>query len=169
MLKKIMIPVAAFALTATAASAFTGTEWMSKINLTDSQRDAVEEAQQIREEAHTRAQEVLTNAGIDAAKMREVMHEARHTEREAVHAAIEAKDFNAFRAAVTDSPLAVIDTQSEFDRLLEAHELMESGDRDGARAIMDELGVESPGKGMGMGGMRGGMQGFGNKEGRGGR
>jgi hypothetical protein len=45
-----------------------------------------------------------------------------------------------------------IDSETDFTKLVEAHELREAGDHDGARAIMEELGLEG----------RGGFGGFGH-------
>ena len=54
-------------------------------------------------------------------------------------------DFNDFVDAAEGTRLGeVIDTEAEFDRLVEAWELKEDGDREGAREIMDELGLERP-------------------------
>lgn len=160
MLRQIIIPIAAFAVTVTAASAFTGDDMLSKldIGLTDAQESALQEAHTIREEANEKAQNILTNAGIDDVKMREIheamrgVHQAQH---EAMKTAIDAKDFVAFTKAIKDSPLAlIIDTEDEFNKFIEAHKLMESGDREGAKEIMDELGMKGP------------MGGFGGEHGR---
>lgn len=162
MLKKIMIPVAAFAFTVTAASAFQGTEMLSKLNigLTDAQTSALEEAHAIREEAHIKAKAVLDNAGIDETKMQEIhaaMRELHKVQHDAMKAALESNDYAAFIEAIKDSPLAdTIDTEAEFTKLKEAHKLMEAGDKDGAKVIMDELGLEGKG---GFGGGHGGPHG----------
>jgi hypothetical protein len=166
MFYQLLIPVVAFAATATAASAFAGTDLLSKldVDLTEAQQSALEEAHTIREEAFKEAKTVLENAGIDAAKMREIheaMHEARQEHREAVKAAIEANDYDAFVAATAEGPMGdTVDTQAEFEKLVEAHNLMKSGDREGAKQIMEELGFPTP-DGEGFGGRHGGM-----KEGR---
>jgi hypothetical protein len=158
MLKQLIIPVAAFAVTATSASAFMGTDLISKLdlNLTDEQTTALEEAAAIREAAHEEAAQVLEDAGIDETKMREIhtaMREAHQESFAAVKTAIENNDYTAFTAAVADSPMAeAIDSETDFTKLVEAHELREAGDHDGARAIMEELGLEG----------RGGFGGFGH-------
>lgn len=163
-MKHTIIPLAAIALLsgASAASAFTGSQWLSNlsVSLTDDQLKALEEARDIRESAETKAQEVLKNAGIDDGKMAEIhkaMHEARKEEHDAMIAAVEANDYDAFRNAVRDSPIgSSIDTKSEFEKFVQAHTLMKFGDREGARKIFDELDIQRPqGRGMGMlGGMR---------------
>ena len=44
------------------------------------------------------------------------------------------------RSELTDH----INDEDDFERFLEAHELRESGDREGAREILDGLGIEKP-------------------------
>lgn len=146
MLKQIMIPVAAFALTVTGASAFSGNGWLKNVDLTDAQVSALEQAKEIRTSAHDKAEQVLTDAGIDKEKMNEVrsaMHEGRMEHHEAVETAIENNDYNAFVAAIRDTPLAEkITSRADFEKMVEAHTLKESGDREGARTIFKELGLE---------------------------
>jgi len=85
----------------------------------------------------------------------------RDAERAAVDAAIAANDYTAFKAAVpSQSPMANI-TEAQFPLVVEMHNLQKRMDE-----IRTELGVEMPGKGMGMGmdhaeegGFRGGMRG----------
>lgn len=60
-----------------------------------------------------------------------------------VRAAIEANDYTAFQAVIPEErkKAEVIDSQEKFDRLVEAYKLKEAGDREGAKAIKDELGL----------------------------
>jgi hypothetical protein len=165
MLKQILVPVAAFAVTVVGASAFTGNDWVSKLDsgLTDAQTSALEEAREIREDAREKALTVLEKAGIDDTKMREVhagMRGLMQAHHEAVESAIESGNYTAFLEAVKDTPMAeVINTEAEFKKLQEAHELRESGDFDEAREIMEELGMPGRGGMMGEGRMGGGMRG----------
>ncbi len=164
MIKQILIPVAALAITATSVSAFSDTNLLSKlsINLTDTEKAALEEAREIRDTARKEADQVLEDAGITNERMEEIhdaMHEAREKEHEAIKAAIAANDFEAYKTAVANSPIAdTIDTEAKFAKLVEAHKLIESGDKDGAHAIMDELGMKAPkAGGHGQMGGRGGQ------------
>lgn len=156
MLKQIMIPVAAFAITATSASAFTGGQWLESLNLTDEQESALEKAETIRQEANEEAKQVLEDAGLDDEAMKEIhdaMHEQREASRKAMDEAIEANDYNAFLEAVKDTPFAdAITSEEDFGKFKEAHELMEAGDHDAAKEIMEDLGIE-------------GMRGFGGGKG----
>lgn len=150
MLKQILIPVAALAITVTSASAFTGTGFLNNLNvdLADSQKTALETAHDIREEAREKAQQVLEDAGIDDAKMREIhdaMRDAREASYKAIETAVTNNDYAAFTTAVANTPLAdTIDTEAEFAKFVEAHALREAGDHDGARAILEELGMPTP-------------------------
>lgn len=153
MIKQMVIPVAAFAVTATGVSAFSG-DLLQKLDLdlTDGQVAAFEEAHELRQEGADREviKVVLEAADIDRERVREVRqaaHEYRHEVREAIRDAVAAGDYDAFRTIVEDMPrLSSIDTVEEFEQLMEAHELREAGDYEGAREIMSELGFEKPEK-----------------------
>lgn len=158
-----MIPVAAFAVTVTGASAF-NSDVLEKLNidLTSEQVSALEEVHEMRQEGADRdeVREVLDEAGLDRETMQEIREAAREHRgevREAVDEALENEDYDAYLAAVSDTPRAgLIDSEADFAKLVEAHELREAGDLEGAREIMSELGFEKP-AGMGKGGgMRGG-------------
>lgn len=160
MLKQIMIPMAAFAVTVTGASAFSS-EMLEKldIDLTDDQVSALEEAHELRIDGADRdeVKEALEDAGIDQDTMKEIReaaHEQRAEHREAVKSALDAEDYDAYLDAVADTPRAdLIDSEDDFEKLVEAHELREAGDREGAKEIMEELGFEKPaGHGHGHGG-----------------
>lgn len=73
--------------------------------------------------------------------------------REVVQTALENNDYQAFLTAIDGTPREEGMTPEIFAKMREAHTLREAGDFDGARAIMDELGIG--GKGFGKGGMRG--------------
>jgi len=65
-----------------------------------------------------------------------------------VRAAIEAGDYAAFVEAVpAESPRAERITEENFSQVVEAHRLMREGDKEGAKAIFDELGFERPERG----------------------
>lgn len=167
MIKQLMIPAAAFLVTATTASAFFGSDMLEKldVDLTDNQVAALEEADEIRQEAHERAQEVLEAAGLDEEKMRELhgaMHEVRQAEHKAMQAALEDDDYDAFIAAIADTPMAdAIDSEADFEKFQEMHELHQSGDLEAAQEIAAELDFEG---GRGMGGGRKGHGGFGSPD-----
>lgn len=170
MVEKIMIPVAAFAVTATGASAFSG-DLLEKLDLdlTNEQVNALEEVHELRAEGADREEvrEVLEDAGLDREDMQEIREAVRAykaEQRAVIHEALEDGDYDAFIDAIEGTRLAdVIDTEGEFETFVEAHELRENGDREGARELMEELGIEKPeGKrGHGRGGFDGDRNGFG--------
>lgn len=171
MLKQIMIPVAAFAVTATAASAF-NTDMLEKIDvdLTTSQIEVLEEVHELRQDGADREtiKTLLEESGLDQEKMKgihDALREVNSAQREVVNAALESNDYDAFIAAIADSPLAEsITSEADFEKFAEARELMEAGDREGAKEIMDELGIEKPeghGRGHKGGGGNGMRDGFG--------
>ena len=143
--KSLLIAIAALALTATGAQAFSGAA-LVRAGLTEEQKSAFEEARELRDEGNiTGARDVLVSAGIDETvieKVREALRNERNTKYKAIEAAIESNDFPAFTAVIKDSPLAeLINTPADFASFREAHALKESGDKVAARAILDDLGV----------------------------
>lgn len=163
MIKQIMIPVAAFAVTATGASAFNSDILESHdVSLTDTQIEVLEEAHELRHNGtdRTEIKEMFEAAGLDQEtlqKIRTITREYRDEMHEAVKKAIDNEDYDAYLEAVADTPRAdLIDSESDFEKLLEAHELREDGDHEGVREILSELGFEKPeGRGH-KGGMRSG-------------
>ena len=160
MIKELFIPVAAFAVTVTGASAF-NSDMLEKLelDLSSTQISALEEAHELRQDGAEREEikELLEDVGLEREDMQEIREAAREYKqdhREAVRAAIEAGDYDAFNDAVGGGPLAdAIESEDDFDLLVEAHELREAGDKEAAKEIMDELGIERPG------GHRGGEKG----------
>lgn len=170
--KALLIPIAAFAVTVTGASAFNSSV-LENAGLDTQQIAAFEQAHELRKDGDKEgARDILVDAGIDMDTMhsvRDAMKEHREEMHEAVKEALEEGDYDAFLNAVENSPLAdKIDSLEEFELFMEAHELREAGDRDGAREIMEELGFEGKmhgrghGKGQGKGerGHRGGFKDF---------
>lgn len=152
--KSILIPLAAFALTVTTAQAF-NSEVLVRAGLTDEQIEAFEEARELREEGdRDGARDVLVEAGVDEETLRKVhdaMHEYRDERRTAIDEAVENNDYEAFKEAITGSPLAdIITSETDFEKFSEAHQLRQEGDNEAARDIMDELGFEPPRHGDGM-------------------
>ena len=150
MLKHIMIPVAAFAVTATAASAF-NTDMLEQIDidLFDTQISALEEAHELKEAGAQRdeVKAILEAADIDRETMREIrtaVHEVRDETREAVRTAVAANDYDAFVAAAPERLLAAVESEADFVVFVEMQELRGAGDKEGAVELMEELGLEKP-------------------------
>ena len=148
MIKHIMIPVAAFMVTATGVSAF-NSDILEKINvdLSISQIEALEESHKLREAGDfDAARTIMEEADIDRDTMHEIrsaMHEYRMEMRDVIKEAVENNDYEAFKTAIADSPLAdKISSEEDFSKFIEAHELMTEGQFEEARTIMTELGIE---------------------------
>ena len=122
MLKQIMIPVAAFAVTVTGASAFNG-DMLEQIDvdLTASQVSALEEAHTLRVDGADREEvkTFLEENDLDEETMKEIktaVREVKDAQREAVHTAIENADYDAFMVAIADTPLAEsISSEADFE------------------------------------------------------
>lgn len=149
--KSLLIAIAALALTASGAQAFSG-DTLRRAGLSDSQRAAFAVARELREEGDTKAaRDVLLEAGIDEKvieRVRTVAAGEGRVQHDSIHAALLADDYEAFLTAITGSPLAdLITTEADFAQFKTAHELRADGDLSGAKAIFTELGVPSFGKG----------------------
>lgn len=141
----ILIPLAAFAVSVTGAATLSP-DLMRRAGLNEEQIAAFEEARELKQAGDfDKARDVLVSAHIDEdvmEQLRGAMKEHRQGHNIAIKAAIEAKDYESFKSAATGSPLGdIIDSQAEFDRFVEAHTLMESGDKDEAKEIFKELGL----------------------------
>lgn len=149
--KALLIPLAAFALSATGVSAF-NSEVLQRAGLSQQQISAFEEAHELRMEGDKEAaREVLQEAGIDLQTMesvREAMHAYKEAQRTAIDDAVENNDFEAFKKAIEGSPLVdIIITQEDFEIFRDAHRLHAEGDHKAAMAAMEELGVDHGGFG----------------------
>jgi hypothetical protein len=140
--KALLIAIAAFAVTATGASAYGGA-FLSRAGLDEEQVEAVEEARELRAAGKfTEARDKLIEAGITEGDLR-AMHRVANEARQAVHNAVVARDYEAFRKAIADSPLAdVITSEADFEQFCEAHDLRQAGEWEEANQLMEELGVE---------------------------
>lgn len=154
--KSLLIAIAAFAVTATGVQAYGGMKVLEKAGLSEEQISAFETAHELRKSGDIEgARNALLEAGVDETTLQAV-HEASKEMRDAMHQALEDGDYEAFKAAVAGTPLAeTIDTEADFEKFVEAHELKEEGKWEEAKVILDELGVEPslrmPGRHLGMG------------------
>jgi len=81
----------------------------------------------------------ITQAEADE---KQAKHAQSKAVREAAHTAVENNDYAAWAAAVAGSPRADQVDATTFNKLVEAHNLREAGDHEGAREIMKELGFK---------------------------
>lgn len=142
--KSLLIPVAAFAVTATGVSAFDSSV-LEKAGLSETQINAFETAHDLRDSGNKdAARDVLIAAGVNIETMqsvREAAYEDRHVRHEAIYKAVMAGDFNMFQAAIVGSPLEdIVTTEADFSKFKEAVELKEVGDIDVATNLMTDLG-----------------------------
>lgn len=84
------------------------------------------------------------DARINHIAEREARMESMREAHDAIEAAIETNDYNAFVLASSGMPMSDKITEENFAKFVEAHDLRESGDIEGARAIMNELGIRPP-------------------------
>ncbi len=145
--KSLLIAIAALALSATGAQAFSG-DALVRAGLTDSQVAAFEVARELREEGDTQAaRDVLLGAGIDETvieRVRSVLSQHQDEHQVAMMAAVRANDYEAFVLAIDDTPLAdIITTPADFERFKAAHDLKTAGDTAGAADIFSDLGLSS--------------------------
>ena len=143
--KSLLIAIAAFALTATSAQAFSG-EVLQRAGLTESQRHAFVAARELRKDGDNEAaRNVLIDAGIDAAvieRVRSAISGEQQAYQSALMSALDANDYEGFLLAIADSPLSdIITTEADFVSFKEAHDLQATGDTLGADLIFSELGV----------------------------
>lgn len=103
---------------------------------------------------HESARSIMDSLGIQPPHHKgnrgpnsEARSEQRDERRELVRSAVSAGDFNAFAEAAPKFAGNV--TEANFGQLQQAHALREAGDHEGARAIMDSLGIQPPHRGQG--------------------
>ena len=139
----LFIAVAAFAVTASGVHAFSSPELLIKAGLSDDQVVAIQEAQELKATGDmAAAKETLEAAGITKETMRQIREVAKEA-KQAVRDALEAGDYQAFKAVIVDSPLEeLVTNEADFNQFMAAHELRREGDTDAARAIFTELGID---------------------------
>ena len=141
--KSLLVAVAAFAVTVTGAQAFGGTLALERADISTEQRTALEEAHELRQAGDKEAaRDLLVEAGVDEEVLQSLREAAREARTE-IREAVESGDYELFKELIKGAPLEdVIASESDFELFLEAHELRQAGDREGAKAIFDELGLE---------------------------
>lgn len=145
--KSLLIAIAAFAVTATGAQAYIGTEQLNRAGFSENQIEAFSEARELRLKGEKeKARDVLLKAGVDQEKL-ENLRKVSHTSHQALRSAIENTDYEAFKKAIIGTPLAdIINTEADFLYFKEAHDLRKAGDFSQAKVIFDELGVSDNNK-----------------------
>ena len=141
--KSFLIAVAAFAVTATGVHAHSGTKLLSRAGLDDDQVVAIQEAQQLRKAGELdAARDKLIEAGITEDTLRSI-HAVAKESRTAVHEAVENEDYEAFKVAIANSPLAdIVTSEADFKQFVEAHSSRQAGEWEEAEALFADLGIE---------------------------
>lgn len=80
----------------------------------------------------------------DRPELTEAQKAEMKQKHEAIEVAITSANYSAFVSATAGGPLEGKITEAQFPKFVEAHKLMKAGDKDGAKAIMKELGIKAP-------------------------
>ena len=143
--KSLLVAIAAFAVTATGVQAYGGSDILEKAGLTEEQISAFESAREKRQSGDFEgARDTLVKAGVDEDVLK-AMHKASKEAHDAMRQAVEKEDYEAFKTAVSGTPLAdAVDTEDDFKQFVKAHLLKEDGKWEESKKILDELGVKPP-------------------------
>jgi hypothetical protein len=159
--KSLLIAIAAFAVTTAGAQAFSGAYFAERAGLTPTQAQAFTQARDLKLKGKTEeARDILLAAGVDEEAMTALRKVAKEAHL-AIHAAVAAGDFTAFKVAAAGTPLLdIITTEADFAQFKEAHALKAAGDFAAAQVIFTDLGLPAKGTGVGHGGRsaHGGLQ-----------
>jgi len=147
--KSLLIAIAALAVTATGVHVHAGGNLLNRANLSEQQRAAIEEAAHLRAEGDlTAARDVLIEAGIDETALQS-LRQAASASKWALHQAVTAGDYEAFKVAIAGTPLAdVVISEADFALFKEAHDLRSAGSHEAATNIFNELGIEPKARGL---------------------
>jgi len=121
------------------------------------QQTAIEKSWEIQKDAHKEAGQILENAGVSMDDIRGARHAQMGGQKVQMDTIFATGDYDAFLEMSSDRPNMEKITEAEFKVLVEAHELMESGDREGAHELLEDAGIEKNG-GQRMKGQRGDRQ-----------
>lgn len=127
--KSLLIAIAAFAVTATGVHAYGGTNVLNRAGLNKNQVEAIRQAHELKAMGdHTAARDRLLAANITEETLH-TMQQATKIARLAIHEALEASDYEAFKIAIADSPLAdIITSEDDFLQFKAAHDLREKNE-----------------------------------------
>lgn len=103
------------------------------------EQSAIQKAHEIREAADTEAKAVLDAAGVTEEELHDAMKAYHEKQRGALDAALDSKDYAAFKALIADSPRAQELTEDVFAKLVEIRALEQDGDHKGAMELRKDL------------------------------
>ncbi|MFT5180034.1 MAG: hypothetical protein ACI9GH_000330 [Candidatus Paceibacteria bacterium] len=140
----ITLSILAFLLLSAGGVAYAASEeGFHKMNLTEEQKEVLEEARELKEEGDLKgARELIKESGIVFPKKHHKYSEELMEKHEDIREAVENGDYDLFLELTEDSPRHIEINEDTFNRLVEAHALRQAGDHEGAREIMEELGLD---------------------------
>lgn len=155
----IIIPaIALMSVTAFAGYTTYAAEMRGRLpELTDEQRQAIETIRELRQSGDFEgAQKLAEETGLPERPMmsrgkqgRGLHSEEMQQHRQKMDKIFESVDYQSFLDEVEGTPMEdLIDTEEKFNTLVEAHNLREEGDFDGAHDLMESLGLKRPHKPM---------------------
>ena len=110
---------------------------------------ATEAHQLMQDGKHEEAKQLLRDAGLPMmGHGKDGTRDGMDPEaRDAIKEALDNSDYEAFKELKADKPMSNKITEKNFDKLIESHNLREAGGHEGARVIMEELGLGMKGLG----------------------
>lgn len=150
--KKLIIPALALGLLVSsgAAFAFNGTGYMSNISLygfNQTQKDAIQRSFEIKKTAQEQSEKVLTDGGVSREDMQKARQAQMQIQKEQMDTIFANGDYQAFLALNENNPHKKDITESQFQTMVQAHKLMTAGDKQGAKTLLENAGIDQPGFG----------------------
>lgn len=148
--KKFIAPLFVFGLLFAGSTAlafdggFHGLSDTALSGFSSGQQDAIQKSFEVRQAAHEEAQKILEDAGVsmeDLMKAREADMKARKEQMDEIFTN---NDYQGFLELMKDKPFGQDITESQFQVLVKAHALAESGDREAARQLLEDAGIKGP-------------------------
>ena len=104
----------------------------------------IEVHQLMKDGKYEEAKQLMKDAdlGVMGHKMKGMKGGMDPETRDAMREVLDNADFEAFKELMGDKPMADELTEEVFSKFVEAHQLREAGDHEGARAIKEELGFD---------------------------
>lgn len=105
--------------------------------LSQEQREAMSEKRQ----GNGQRQNGPRECSGEGPKFSQEQREAMSEQHQAVMSAIENNDYGTWKELMGDRKITEIITEDNFDQFVQMHQLMKTGDREGAQEIIQELGL----------------------------
>lgn len=150
--KKLIIPALALGLLVSSgtAFAFNGTGYMPNISLdgfNQTQKDAIQKSFEIKKTAQEQSQKVLTDGGVSREDMQKARKAQMQIQKDQMDKIFTNGDYQAFLALTQNNPHKKDVTETQFQTMVQAHKLMTAGDKQGAKTLLENAGINQPGFG----------------------